>query len=295
MNFANELKRIREKAGLSQERLAEKIGVSRQAVTKWETGKGIPDIENIISLSSLFEVSIDELLLNNKNEKKDSEYIFESITEYDIDNLKSYDINIGDSKAVFLNGYDGEKIYIKLFSNTISSLSESFKVKVDDIKNRIDIGINKQDSLLRTEAKEGLIVVIQLPNKYLKTVEVSANSGNIELRSLKCENIELDIKTDNVLLRNVIGSVEINCNKDMTITCNSLQGRLAINQNSAISKLFISEEDSFRTIKKGIRTKIYYEKNGNKADPFSENDSDNIIEFNGINSELIISKMEKQK
>ncbi len=295
MNFANELKRIREKAGLSQERLAEKIGVSRQAVTKRETGKGIPDIENIISLSSLFEVSIDELLLNNKNEKKDSEYIFESITEYDIDNLKSYDINIGDSKAVFLNGYDGEKIYIKLFSNTISSLSESFKVKVDDIKNRIDIGINKQDSLLRTEAKEGLIVVIQLPNKYLKTVEVSANSGNIELRSLKCENIELDIKTDNVLLRNVIGSVEINCNKDMTITCNSLQGRLAINQNSAISKLFISEEDSFRTIKKGIRTKIYYEKNGNKADPFSENDSDNIIEFNGINSELIISKMEKQK
>lgn len=45
MTFAEKLKSIRKKAGLSQEQLAEKLGVSRQAVTKWETETGIPDIE----------------------------------------------------------------------------------------------------------------------------------------------------------------------------------------------------------------------------------------------------------
>lgn len=43
MRFADKLKTIRKQAGMSQEQLAEKIGVSRQAVTKWETDAGIPD------------------------------------------------------------------------------------------------------------------------------------------------------------------------------------------------------------------------------------------------------------
>ena len=51
MTFAEKLKSIRKQIGMSQELLAEKIGVSRQAVTKWETGAGIPDIENMISIS----------------------------------------------------------------------------------------------------------------------------------------------------------------------------------------------------------------------------------------------------
>ena len=46
MTLAEKLKSIRKQAGMSQEQLAEKLGVSRQAVTKWETDAGIPDIEN---------------------------------------------------------------------------------------------------------------------------------------------------------------------------------------------------------------------------------------------------------
>jgi transcriptional regulator with XRE-family HTH domain len=45
MAFAEKLKIIRKQAGMSQEQLAEKLGVSRQAVTKWETDAGIPDIQ----------------------------------------------------------------------------------------------------------------------------------------------------------------------------------------------------------------------------------------------------------
>lgn len=70
MTFAEKLKSIRKQAGMSQEKLAEKLGVSRQAVTKWETDAGIPDIENIMAISALFDLSIDELLSNEKGTKK---------------------------------------------------------------------------------------------------------------------------------------------------------------------------------------------------------------------------------
>ena len=95
MTFAEKLKSLRKQAGISQEQLAEKIGVSRQAVTKWETEAGIPDIENIKSISSLFDISIDELLSNGKAIQKNSKYLYESVTEYDIAEPKRYDMKFG--------------------------------------------------------------------------------------------------------------------------------------------------------------------------------------------------------
>ena len=62
MTFAEKLKSARKAAGMSQEALAEKLGVSRQAVTKWETDRGIPDIENMIVISNLFGITVDEFL-----------------------------------------------------------------------------------------------------------------------------------------------------------------------------------------------------------------------------------------
>lgn len=52
---------LRRKSGLSQEQLAEKIGVSRQAISKWEGGLSVPELEKIRALSEYFNVSIDEL------------------------------------------------------------------------------------------------------------------------------------------------------------------------------------------------------------------------------------------
>lgn len=67
MFFGERLKEEREKRGWSQVDLAEKIHVSRQSVSKWETGKNHPSIEMIIDLSDLLEITIDELLRNDKN------------------------------------------------------------------------------------------------------------------------------------------------------------------------------------------------------------------------------------
>ena len=64
--FGEKLKSARKDAGLTQEQLAVKLMVSRQAITKWEADKGMPDLENLKSLSQLLGVSIDYLLDNGE-------------------------------------------------------------------------------------------------------------------------------------------------------------------------------------------------------------------------------------
>ena len=95
MTFAEKLKSIRKQAGMSQEQLAEKLGVSRQAVTKWETDAGIPDIENIMAISTLFDISIDELLSNERETQKTTEYLFESLVIISNDNLAGWEYFTG--------------------------------------------------------------------------------------------------------------------------------------------------------------------------------------------------------
>ncbi|MEH7225160.1 helix-turn-helix transcriptional regulator [Bacillus sp. JJ1566] len=62
MTLAEKLKQMRKNASLSQEQLAEKLCVSRQAISKWESGRGTPDVENLQSVAKLFGVSVDSLL-----------------------------------------------------------------------------------------------------------------------------------------------------------------------------------------------------------------------------------------
>ncbi|MCI8551029.1 MAG: helix-turn-helix transcriptional regulator [Lachnospiraceae bacterium] len=65
--LGEKLKSARKSAGLTQEQLAEKLLVSRQAITKWEADKGMPDIENLKQLSKLLDISIDYLLDSGEN------------------------------------------------------------------------------------------------------------------------------------------------------------------------------------------------------------------------------------
>lgn len=75
MILAEKILRLRKKMGWSQEELAEKMNVSRQAVSKWEGAQTVPDLEKILLLSSLFSVTTDYLL---KDEIKDEEFTDES-------------------------------------------------------------------------------------------------------------------------------------------------------------------------------------------------------------------------
>ena len=289
MTFAEKLKSIRKQAGMSQEQLAEKLSVSRQAVTKWETDAGIPDIENIMAISALFDISIDELLSNERGAKKPTDYLYESITEYDIDEPKRYDMKFGGAKQFQLSGYEGEKIRVRLASNTFSTLQNDFKVKIDDIRKRIDVDVNRKNGVSETTAKEAVIIFVQIPSPYVGKIECAVNAETVEIRSLECDSIELDVKTPYIAVADVSGTVEVNCNLDMEIVCRSLNGEIAINQVSATSKIHVPEDTVFTAVTKGIGTSISYEKDGRQTERFDTPDAENIIELNGIKSELVIS------
>ena len=65
MNFPEKLQKLRKERGWSQEELANRITVSRQAVSKWELGTAVPDTDNIVQLSELFGVTTDYLIKDN--------------------------------------------------------------------------------------------------------------------------------------------------------------------------------------------------------------------------------------
>lgn len=64
MEFNNKLYNLRKQRGLSQEELANRLNVSRQTISKWEVGESTPDMEKLVALSDLFEISLDELVMD---------------------------------------------------------------------------------------------------------------------------------------------------------------------------------------------------------------------------------------
>lgn len=106
MTIAEKLKEARKQAGLSQEQLAEKLSVSRSAVAKWESGKGIPDVENLKGISKLLNISIDYLL--------DDENSLESVQMKEAINLDDYEVHgtcRSKEDAVVVTKYPDAKIY----------------------------------------------------------------------------------------------------------------------------------------------------------------------------------------
>lgn len=68
MAVSDKLYELRKKQGLSQEQLAEKLGVSRQAVSKWESGQAAPEYEKLIAISDYFNVTLDYLMKDDSGE-----------------------------------------------------------------------------------------------------------------------------------------------------------------------------------------------------------------------------------
>ena len=66
MNLSKKIYELRKAHGMSQEQLAEKLNVSRQSISKWESGESSPEIERLIELSDVFDVSTDYLLKSSE-------------------------------------------------------------------------------------------------------------------------------------------------------------------------------------------------------------------------------------
>ena len=62
MELGKKIKQLRKFSGMTQEQLAEKLNISRQALSKWENGTSMPDVESVVRISMLFQISLEELL-----------------------------------------------------------------------------------------------------------------------------------------------------------------------------------------------------------------------------------------
>lgn len=286
------IRELRKQAKLSQEMMDEKIGVSRQAITKWETGLGVPDIENLVAIADLFKLSLDELMGRDiEHETLAKDYLYESVTEYDIDGKKDFDISFMGANKLKLYAYEGEKVKVILLSDTISDIQNELKTKIDDIKRKIDIDIKRVGNLSETVAKNELTIKILIPQLYMGEVELNGNTNILELKNLELDNIEFSGKSKEITLENIKSHIEIDTNEDAKLYVKNVEGALDINQLSATSKLYIASTDEFGFVTKGVLNKVLCKQDMLNIKEASE-EPKLVIELNGIKSELSICHME---
>ena len=286
------IRELRKQAKLSQEMMAEKIGVSRQAITKWETGLGVPDIENLVAIADLFKLSLDELMGRDiEHETLEKDYLYESVTEYDIDGKKDFDISFMGANKLKLYAYEGEKVKVILLSDTIADIQKELKTKIDDIKRKIDIDIKRVGNLSETVAKNELTIKILIPQLYMGEVDLNGNTNILELKNLELDNIEFGGKSKEITLENIKSHIEIDTNEDAKLYVKNVEGALDINQLSATSKLYIASTDEFGFVTKGVLNKVLYKQDMLNIKEVSE-EPKLVIELNGIKSELSICHME---
>lgn len=275
MTLGETIKYYRTQLNLSQTELGDRIGVSRQAVTKWETDTGIPDINNIQTLAKVFHISIDTLLSHEHVQS-----LYQSKIEYDLAQPMDFDINLSSLGDVLIEGYEGEKLIITLSSSIYKDLQKDFKIKLDENKARLDIDLETKEHVTKDQRRTVNISIL-LPIHYIHKLECDVLPTSMSVSHIHSDSIELDIKTSLLDLLDIHGHIEIDCNIDMIIKTDEIDGKLDLNAVRSASQLIITSPCLFNTITKGIKTKIIY------AGDIDE-DSDNQIELNGIISELVI-------
>ena len=142
MEIGEQIKKYRTEMGLSQDRLAEKIFVSRQTISNWENNKNYPDVKSLLLLSCLFNVSLDMLV------KGDLEKMKEEIKEEDIISFKK----LSNIFTVFLAAMILLPIPLKMFVGNsgmviwvlIAIGAIYYGVKVEKMKKNFDIQTYKE-------------------------------------------------------------------------------------------------------------------------------------------------------
>lgn len=98
MNLGEKLFKLRKERGMSQENLAEQIGTTRQAISKWENNQGFPEVEKLLRIANVFEVSVDYLLKDDKTDGCSDEkgyYVSKELATGYIANEKKVSMLIG--------------------------------------------------------------------------------------------------------------------------------------------------------------------------------------------------------
>lgn len=292
MNFAEKLKTLRKEKGISQEALAEKIHVSRQAITKWESGNGIPDIENLIAISALFNESLDSLLSEEKSLISKHEFLYESRTEYDLDSPKKIDLRIGCAHEVIIEKTRDEKIQVLAASNKLAYLAQQVKIKIVENKKRMDLIVKHSTDLSDIAAMENLFILVRIPESFVADIELASELENLKIRDITFDAIEFDGKAKAVSVTNASGHIELNTNSKIELEVNAVKGKIDLNHWRTLSKVNLAEGQNYYLKNAGRFTHFVDAKSqiieGKRETKDPEEPVDLIIELNGWKSEAQI-------
>lgn len=116
IEIANRLVQLRKEKNLSQEALANELGISRQAVSKWERAEASPDTDNLISLAKLYGVSLDELLKTDQFQFESSKTSDEKTDSYSFkkEEKKEKDeyVHISLAKGIHVKEKNGDEVHV---------------------------------------------------------------------------------------------------------------------------------------------------------------------------------------
>ncbi len=270
MLLNEKLKMLRKEKELTQEELAEKLNVSRQAITKWESGEGIPDINNLKQISIMFNITIDELIKEEKEIQIDNENSF--VEEFEIDHTKHFDIEINSTEEIELISNTDEKVKIEALSIE-ERINELIKIKIDNHYNRLDIKINNK--LKKSKIK------IYIPEKYIDEIELKSKIRSLNINSIDIVKLEFDGSIKYLNVNNSKGNIILNASKcDIEANYDKFDGRLEINTINSTARVKLPKDTEYKTMVKGIKNKF--------IDANDKEDAQNIIELNGINSKIIM-------
>ena len=273
MLFSEKLKLLRKENNLTQEELSFKLNVSRQAITKWESGEGIPDIENLKQISILFNVSIDELVKEDMNMNIEVKKQFNYIQELEIDHTKHFDINICKVNEINIKSNKEEKVKVEVSSNE-EDLSKLFKVKFDDLYNKLDIDIKG-----KSESRD-ISINLYMPEKYIDEIELKSKIKTLNILNIEINKLEYDGELKYLNVNDSKGKIVLNASKcDVEANYNKLDGILEVNSINSVTRVKLPKETRYETILKGMKNEFV---NANSVE------SSNKIELNGIGSKLII-------
>lgn len=114
IEIANKLLELRKEKGLSQEQLAQELGISRQAISKWERAEASPDTDNLIQLAKLYDISLDELLLHDPSHKEeekedDEDYVHVGFDGIHVKEAQGDEVHVS-WDGIHVNEKDGHKV-----------------------------------------------------------------------------------------------------------------------------------------------------------------------------------------
>ncbi len=286
------IRNLRKQNNLTQEQLAEKMNVSRQAITKWESGAGQPDIGNLKTLAQVFDISYDELLCDGEIVERDNV----SRTEFDVFGENNFEIHWDCVKALDITTGDFEKIAVEIRTDLPDKAYHLAKVHLENgrgkdiavIRIRQDKKYQCSDSgkpLSKQEAKKHLTVNVMLPQSVADHIELQ---GDVEALSvhdiIQPKHIEFDGKVHIVAIRSAKGHFELTSGENMEITYDGSMEQLDVNQLGAISNLYLTKDARVNVYQKGRSCAIIFDGYENVSD------AENQVELNGRKTELTVRR-----